>query len=535
MAQLLPANVVRLLRELQSEEAFRRKAAAQDLGKLKVNDERVINALKVVVASDSNQYVREAAAEALRILGYELSSLEEGLLITVRSLPANVEKLLLELQSQEAFSRKLAAEKLGKLKINNERIIDALKVAAISDNNKYVKEAAAEALHTLGYELSLPANENTITCPKCGTSNPADAVNCKQCRINLERALDEAKRVKQEAMRTGTLMKPQDPKEEFVKAIADFTRAIELNPADTSAYCNRGLCYAEHGDFAQAIADFTQAIELNPSDASAYCNRGWCYAEQGDFAKAISDILRCNQDGNPDHWGEWVPEDKKYDFWCQLAHQHFVNELLSKVRLINEMVLHYWPATFFWGESEYQQYYSDKQRLYKHRSQRAARGYICITSSSTYIILRGELTKKYSIKGPGFIHNFLSMSFADRYDELYQEKNDREIVLSHKSLLGVELSDITVVLHTPNDTWRIIPLFNGSNHQYIYAALSLASQGQLIPTKVEPSSPSRQTADKATPPSDIKGSLKMLAELKAEGLISEEEYEAKKKELLARI
>src|SRR3990170_2758767 len=31
---------------------------------------------------------------------------------------------------------------------------------------------------------------STITCPRCGTENPANAMNCKQCRINLKFALE---------------------------------------------------------------------------------------------------------------------------------------------------------------------------------------------------------------------------------------------------------------------------------------------------------------------------------------------------------
>jgi tetratricopeptide (TPR) repeat protein len=46
---------------------------------------------------------------------------------------------------------------------------------------------------------------DTIICPKCGTANPADAVNCKQCRINLQFALQnpaEIERIKQEEARS---------------------------------------------------------------------------------------------------------------------------------------------------------------------------------------------------------------------------------------------------------------------------------------------------------------------------------------------
>lgn len=74
--------------------------------------------------------------------------------MTQQPLSAGVEKLLQDLQSQEAFRRKPAAEELGRLKIHDERVVNALKVAAASDSNKYVKSAATEALHALRLELS---------------------------------------------------------------------------------------------------------------------------------------------------------------------------------------------------------------------------------------------------------------------------------------------------------------------------------------------------------------------------------------------
>jgi hypothetical protein len=45
----------------------------------------------------------------------------------------------------------------------------------------------------------------TIICPKCGTGNPANAMNCRHCRVNLKFALehaDEVERSKQEAIQT---------------------------------------------------------------------------------------------------------------------------------------------------------------------------------------------------------------------------------------------------------------------------------------------------------------------------------------------
>jgi tetratricopeptide (TPR) repeat protein len=48
-------------------------------------------------------------------------------------------------------------------------------------------------------------------------------------------------------------------------AIADFSKAIELNPKLAEAYLNRGLAKSTKGDQDGAIANESQAIELNPN------------------------------------------------------------------------------------------------------------------------------------------------------------------------------------------------------------------------------------------------------------------------------
>ena len=44
-----------------------------------------------------------------------------------------------------------------------------------------------------------------------------------------------------------------------------LTKAIELNPNDAKAYYNRGLAKSDLQDYKGAIADFNKAIELNPN------------------------------------------------------------------------------------------------------------------------------------------------------------------------------------------------------------------------------------------------------------------------------
>ena len=53
-------------------------------------------------------------------------------------------------------------------------------------------------------------------------------------------------------------------KVDFDSAIAEFTKAIQLDPKFARAYFARGLVYQDKGDTDRAIADFTRVIELDP-------------------------------------------------------------------------------------------------------------------------------------------------------------------------------------------------------------------------------------------------------------------------------
>ena len=58
------------------------------------------------------------------------------------------------------------------------------------------------------------------------------------------------------------------------RAIADLTKAIELDPDSANAYHNRGVLKATINDHYGAIEDYTKAIELDPDYTEAYTNRG---------------------------------------------------------------------------------------------------------------------------------------------------------------------------------------------------------------------------------------------------------------------
>jgi tetratricopeptide (TPR) repeat protein len=78
------------------------------------------------------------------------------------------------------------------------------------------------------------------------------------------------------------------------RAIADYTRAIEIAPDFESALINRGVSCERRGDYDQAIADFTKAIKIGPKSVTVIglVNRGIAYHKKGDFDRAIADHTR---------------------------------------------------------------------------------------------------------------------------------------------------------------------------------------------------------------------------------------------------
>ena len=66
-----------------------------------------------------------------------------------------IPQLLKELQSTDAYRRKSAAESLAALQTSNDQIANALRSAAANDPNRFVKQAAQEALIALGLEAPM--------------------------------------------------------------------------------------------------------------------------------------------------------------------------------------------------------------------------------------------------------------------------------------------------------------------------------------------------------------------------------------------
>jgi tetratricopeptide (TPR) repeat protein len=72
-------------------------------------------------------------------------------------------------------------------------------------------------------------------------------------------------------------------------AIADFGKAIALEPKNAEAYRGRAWAHFKAGHPADGLPDVSRAIELAPDDANAIETRGLIYEAQGKTPEAIAD------------------------------------------------------------------------------------------------------------------------------------------------------------------------------------------------------------------------------------------------------
>ena len=65
-----------------------------------------------------------------------------------------------------------------------------------------------------------------------------------------------------------------------------------MKPEDADIYNLRGNAYYKKGEIDKAIADYTRSIEVNPGFATAYYNRGSAYYFEGKIEMASDDYKK---------------------------------------------------------------------------------------------------------------------------------------------------------------------------------------------------------------------------------------------------
>lgn len=138
--------------------------------------------------------------------------------------------------------------------------------------------------------LKLPVGVNIVTTPTADVKTVA----ARQAEIESQPQPTEQQLTAEEYLLQGIAFKEQGDND---KAIAEYNKALEINPTFAEAYARRGSRYAVQGKVSEALADYQKALSLDPSNATAYNNRGNARQVQGDLDGALADYneaLRLN-------------------------------------------------------------------------------------------------------------------------------------------------------------------------------------------------------------------------------------------------
>lgn len=76
--------------------------------------------------------------------------------------------------------------------------------------------------------------------------------------------------------------------ERYKKAVAEYSKALQLDPANSNAYFWRARSLLKIGRYDKAIADLKKTVKLDPGYSKAYDNLGWLHMKRGQYDESIS-------------------------------------------------------------------------------------------------------------------------------------------------------------------------------------------------------------------------------------------------------
>ena len=74
---------------------------------------------------------------------------------------------------------------------------------------------------------------------------------------------------------------------QYEEAIKCYDKALELNPKDEDAWKSKGIAFSNMGKYEEAIKCYDKALELNPKDEDAWKSKGIAFSNMGKYEKAI--------------------------------------------------------------------------------------------------------------------------------------------------------------------------------------------------------------------------------------------------------
>lgn len=127
----------------------------------------------------------------------------------------------------------------------------------------------------------------------------------------------------------------------YNEALADYNKAIELDPKNSVAFNNRGYTFNVMEDYESAIVDFEEAISLEENFAYALNNRGFAKIKLGLKDEGLKDLEKSmNLDGTNSYcylnFGIYHYDNGEYE--KALEYYNKAKELDDKTYLLDEYI-----------------------------------------------------------------------------------------------------------------------------------------------------------------------------------------------------
>jgi tetratricopeptide (TPR) repeat protein len=113
------------------------------------------------------------------------------------------------------------------------------------------------------------------------------------------------------------------------EAIAQYRRALEIKPGDHAAHYNLGLAFFKKGELDEAIAQFQKALELRPDSPDMLLTLGMALSSKGDKAAAVGQYRKALEI-SPDY------EAARYNLGFALSEMGDLDEAIAQYQKVLE-------------------------------------------------------------------------------------------------------------------------------------------------------------------------------------------------------
>jgi len=253
------------------------------------------------------------------------------------------------------------------------------------------------------------------------------------------------------------------------------------------------------------------------------CYRSEAYSFINNYERSIIDRAQYNQitDFNNEYESSG---DQEFDAWYRAAYNHLRKKVLPLIKNSNEKFITYWECYAEWGKRS--EMHSMKGGYgYSFTHSNFGNGYLCLSDKSINIVSLGQISVQYPLYKQGKVISAIDNLFGMNN---ILEKSDNILTIPYRTELDVQEVGIVIELFTPILTWMIHPL-NPNSKPFILTGIRMGLLGKYDNLGPVPSNLTKQ------PSEEVLDLIKKLGDLKLAGIISNEDFEQKKKELLARL